>query len=140
MKQMQVRMNLVVVRTCPTSHAYPARQLPERANIGITVRLQDLGSPKHHNKARKGEQKRPRDKLLRDPQFHDVVMRLRKQNAFVGYTWRSPRHIIDQLARYDHEEGDESPAYEDAPEVRNNGVALTPPAGVETYEDAFSYP
>lgn len=37
------------------------------------------------------EQKRPRDKLLRDDQTRDVVMNVRKQTAFQGYTWRRMR-------------------------------------------------
>ncbi|KAK1989552.1 LOW QUALITY PROTEIN: kinase-like domain-containing protein [Colletotrichum cereale] len=40
------------------------------------------------------ERKRPRDKLLRDPWVKDEVLRLRKQTAFLGYSWRckSPLH------------------------------------------------
>jgi serine/threonine protein kinase len=35
-------------------------------------------------------QKRPRCKLLRDPQFAQTVMDQRKKGAFLGYTWRRP--------------------------------------------------
>ncbi|OHW95579.1 serine threonine-protein kinase [Colletotrichum incanum] len=40
------------------------------------------------------ERKRPRDKLLRDPWVKDEVLRMRKQTAFLGYSWRckSPLH------------------------------------------------
>lgn len=34
------------------------------------------------------QRKRPRDVLLRDANFKDVVMEVRKSTAFVGYTWR----------------------------------------------------
>ncbi|KAJ0166533.1 hypothetical protein CTA2_6951 [Colletotrichum tanaceti] len=34
------------------------------------------------------ERKRPRDKLLRDPWVKDDVLRMRKQTAFLGYSWR----------------------------------------------------
>ncbi|KAK6226715.1 hypothetical protein QIS74_00270 [Colletotrichum tabaci] len=34
------------------------------------------------------ERKRPRDKLLRDPWVKDDVLRMRKQMAFLGYSWR----------------------------------------------------
>lgn len=38
----------------------------------------------------KKQQKRPRDKLLRDPEFASTVMEERKKGAFLGYTWRRP--------------------------------------------------
>ncbi|KAK1994513.1 kinase-like protein [Colletotrichum falcatum] len=40
------------------------------------------------------ERKRPRDKLLRDPWVKDEVLQMRKQTAFLGYSWRckSPIH------------------------------------------------
>jgi hypothetical protein len=44
-------------------------------------------------KARK-EPKRPRDKLLRDAKLRKEVLQLRKNGAFVGYTWRSPKGIV----------------------------------------------
>ncbi|KAK1966273.1 hypothetical protein LY78DRAFT_747204 [Colletotrichum sublineola] len=34
------------------------------------------------------ERKRPRDKLLRDPWVKDEVLQMRKQTAFLGYSWR----------------------------------------------------
>lgn len=34
------------------------------------------------------ERKRPRDKLLRDPWIKDEVLQIRKQTAFLGYSWR----------------------------------------------------
>ncbi|KAF9879032.1 hypothetical protein CkaCkLH20_03265 [Colletotrichum karsti] len=42
------------------------------------------------------ERKRPRDKLLRDPETKDEVMRLRKQTAFLGYSWRKASHMHRQ--------------------------------------------
>ncbi|KAL1310911.1 hypothetical protein AAFC00_001138 [Neodothiora populina] len=36
------------------------------------------------------EMKRPRDKMLRDPDIAKVVMKLRKKGAFLGYTYRRP--------------------------------------------------
>lgn len=46
---------------------------------------------------RKKEKKRPRDKLLRDPQVGRTVLELRKKGAFVGYTYRRPRFSLPDL-------------------------------------------
>jgi len=43
-----------------------------------------------HKAVFKKQQKRPRDKLLRDPQFLQIVLDERKRTAFLGYTWRRP--------------------------------------------------
>lgn len=42
------------------------------------------------------QKKRPRDKLLRDRGTKGVAMEVRKQSAFLGYTWkrRQPSHLI----------------------------------------------
>ncbi|CAH0049942.1 unnamed protein product [Clonostachys solani] len=37
------------------------------------------------------ERKRPRDRVLRDEKTKDVAMAVRKQTAFLGYTWRRMR-------------------------------------------------
>jgi protein-serine/threonine kinase len=46
---------------------------------------------------RKREKKRPRDKLLRDPQVGRTVLEIRKKGAFVGYTYRRPRFSLQDL-------------------------------------------
>ncbi|KAH8814942.1 kinase-like domain-containing protein [Xylogone sp. PMI_703] len=43
------------------------------------------------------EKKRPRDKLLRDRRVGNKVMEVRKQNAFLGYTYRVNRASKDRL-------------------------------------------
>jgi protein-serine/threonine kinase len=48
-------------------------------------------------KRRKKEKKRPRDKLLRDPEVGRVVLEIRKKGAFVGYTYRRPRFSLPEL-------------------------------------------
>lgn len=48
-------------------------------------------------KRRKKEKKRPRDKLLRDPQIGRKVLELRKKGAFVGYTYRRPTFSLAEL-------------------------------------------
>ena len=37
------------------------------------------------------ERKRPRDRLLRDPRTRRAVLEVRRQTAFLGYTWRRRR-------------------------------------------------
>jgi protein-serine/threonine kinase len=46
---------------------------------------------------RKKDRKRPRDKLLRDPQVGRTVLEIRKKGAFVGYTYRRPRFTLPEL-------------------------------------------
>ncbi|KAJ9649049.1 hypothetical protein H2199_000962 [Coniosporium tulheliwenetii] len=48
------------------------------------------GTPPAARKPKK-EKKRPRDRLLRDPQVGREVLELRKKGAFLGYTYRRPR-------------------------------------------------
>lgn len=48
-------------------------------------------------KRRKKEKKRPRDKLLRDPQVGRTVLEIRKKGAFMGYTYRRPRLTLPEL-------------------------------------------
>ncbi|KAF2676832.1 kinase-like protein [Lentithecium fluviatile CBS 122367] len=48
-------------------------------------------------KRRKKEKKRPRDKLLRDPQVGRTVLEIRKKGAFMGYTYRRPRFTLPEL-------------------------------------------
>ncbi|KAF2625668.1 kinase-like protein [Macroventuria anomochaeta] len=46
---------------------------------------------------RKKEKKRPRDKLLRDPEVGRTVLEIRKKGAFIGYTYRRPRFSLPEL-------------------------------------------
>lgn len=46
---------------------------------------------------RKKEKKRPRDKLLRDPQVGRTVLEIRKKGAFMGYTYRRPQFSLAEL-------------------------------------------
>jgi hypothetical protein len=46
---------------------------------------------------RKKEKKRPRDKLLRDPEVGRTVLEIRKKGAFMGYTYRRPRLTLPEL-------------------------------------------
>lgn len=42
---------------------------------------------------KKKEKKRPRDKILRDKEVGKTVLELRKQSAFLGYTYRRPKGV-----------------------------------------------
>ncbi|KAJ8112342.1 hypothetical protein OPT61_g5264 [Boeremia exigua] len=46
---------------------------------------------------RRKKEKRPRDKLLRDPEVGRVVLEIRKRGAFIGYTYRRPRFSLPEL-------------------------------------------
>ena len=46
---------------------------------------------------RKKEKKRPRDKLLRDPEMGRIMLEVRKKSAFIGYTYRRPRFSLPEL-------------------------------------------
>ncbi|KAE8377404.1 kinase-like domain-containing protein [Aspergillus bertholletiae] len=45
-------------------------------------------SPKKHK-----DRKRPRDKMLRDKKIRKTVLKMRKEGAFVGYTYRRPKAV-----------------------------------------------
>ena len=44
------------------------------------------------------EKKRPRDKLLRDPVVGKAALEIRKQTAFLGYTYRRPKTWVPKVA------------------------------------------
>ncbi|KAG9206774.1 hypothetical protein G6514_000060 [Epicoccum nigrum] len=67
---------------------------------------QSKGSPPTYGQMHKGfqkirrrkkEKKRPRDKLLRDPEMGRIVLEVRKKSAFIGYTYRRPRLSLPEL-------------------------------------------
>jgi hypothetical protein len=48
-------------------------------------------------KSHKKDKKRPRDKILRDPEVGRTVLEIRKKGAFIGYTYRRPRFSLPEL-------------------------------------------
>jgi serine/threonine protein kinase len=52
----------------------------------------DSTSPLRKKRPKKA-QRRPRDKVLRDPSTARIVLDLRKKNAFFGYTYRRPKPL-----------------------------------------------
>ncbi|KAH7402378.1 kinase-like domain-containing protein [Phaeosphaeria sp. MPI-PUGE-AT-0046c] len=73
-----------------TPTAEPGRSVTPPACEQIASSVQKV-------KRRKKEKKRPRDKLLRDPQIGRKVLELRKKGAFVGYTYRRPMFSLAEL-------------------------------------------
>jgi hypothetical protein len=67
----------------------PNTQVPLTSE-GISKSFQKIGR-------RKREKKRPRDKILRDPQVGRTVLEIRKKGAFVGYTYRRPRFSLPEF-------------------------------------------
>ncbi|KAF1995021.1 kinase-like protein [Amniculicola lignicola CBS 123094] len=85
--------------TAPTSHppiVGDGQQLQVNAHHGAldeTIKLHDRAATRRRRK----EKKRPRDKLLRDPQVGRTVLEIRKKGAFMGYTYRRPRFNLTDL-------------------------------------------
>ncbi|ORY15964.1 Serine/threonine-protein kinase-like protein cbk1 [Clohesyomyces aquaticus] len=48
-------------------------------------------------KRRRKNKKRPRDKMLRDPEVGRTVLEIRKKGAFMGYTYRRPGFTLSEL-------------------------------------------
>ena len=46
----------------------------------------------------KKEKKRPRDKILRDPECGRIAMKMRKKGAFLGYAYRKPKGVDEIVA------------------------------------------
>ena len=61
----------------------------------------------------KKEQKRPRDKILRDPTWGKTALQMRKNGAFSGYAYRKPKAIDDLIreALEDESPGGLGPSY-----------------------------
>ncbi|KAK2754937.1 serine threonine-protein kinase cbk1 [Colletotrichum kahawae] len=76
------------------------------------------------------ERKRPRDMLLRDPDTKDEVMQLRKQTAFLGYSWRKPRSRLQPAhAQYDVDPYD----------AASQGEVFGYPSQIESLQPARSF-
>jgi protein-serine/threonine kinase len=69
---------------------FPKDQLPTPIQDRVGKSVQKM-------RRRQKEKKRPRDKLLRDPQIGRSVLEIRKKGAFIGYTYRRPRFSLPDL-------------------------------------------
>lgn len=88
---------------------FPENVQPPEENVSLGANADGVGR-KHSDaakhvfekatdrvKRRRKEKKRPRDKLLRDPQVGRTVLEIRKKGAFIGYTYRRPRLTLTEL-------------------------------------------
>lgn len=64
---------------------------------GIPAPAYDMMYRSIRKMRRRKEKKRPRDKLLRDPQVGRTVLEIRKRGAFIGYTYRRPTFILADI-------------------------------------------
>ncbi|KAE8333188.1 kinase-like domain-containing protein [Aspergillus sergii] len=53
----------------------------------------DATEPPTNTTKKQKHRKRPRDKMLRDKKIQKTVLRMRKEGAFVGYTYRRPKAV-----------------------------------------------
>ncbi|KAB8249822.1 kinase-like domain-containing protein [Aspergillus flavus] len=53
----------------------------------------DATEPPTKTTKKQKHRKRPRDKMLRDKRIQKTVLRMRKEGAFVGYTYRRPKAV-----------------------------------------------
>lgn len=65
-------------------------EIEQLAATGLSLPDRDILLEFIHRFGKK-ERKRPRDRLLRDPETKKEVMEIRKRSAFLGYTWKRPR-------------------------------------------------
>ena len=81
----------------PGEHSSPAA-CPVELSFQHSVNARNLfDKTSQRVRRRKKEKKRPRDKLLRDPQIGRTVLEIRKKGAFMGYTYRRPRFTLAEL-------------------------------------------
>lgn len=70
---------------------------PQTTHLNPPPGLGQSYNPVERVKRRRKEKKRPRDKLLRDPEVGKTVLEIRKKGAFMGYTYRRPRCTLPEL-------------------------------------------
>ena len=72
------------------SHTGTVNEMIREENAKLDAAEKETAKKK--DKAAMKEKKRPRDRLLRDKQVGKQVLEMRKQGAFIGYTYRRPKH------------------------------------------------
>ena len=60
-------------------------------------------------KKKQKEKKRPRDKILRDPECGGTAMKMREQGAFLGYAYRKPKGVEEVVAEVVAQEQESMP-------------------------------
>lgn len=81
----------------PEAPLYPPVDGQGNLDANADAHLHDNGTSAKTTRRRKKEMKRPRDKILRDPQVGRTVLEIRKKGAFIGYTYRRPRFALSDL-------------------------------------------
>lgn len=79
----------------PSHHQQEAQVInPETPGAELERKLMPLP----YMKAKKPkERKRPRDKILRDPNVGKMALQMRKDSAFIGYGYRKAKNITDVI-------------------------------------------
>jgi hypothetical protein len=79
-----------------SSYASGGKEVVEGAGRGLGMGVVGLGLTAVKKGRQRKEKKRPRDKILRDPEVGRQVLEIRKKGAFVGYTYRRPRFAMPE--------------------------------------------
>jgi hypothetical protein len=58
----------------------------------------DAVEPPTKDRRKRKDKKRPRDKMLRDKKIQKTVLKMRKEGAFLGYTYRRPKAVAMAFA------------------------------------------
>jgi len=87
-------LKLDVATLDPSHHQQEAQAInPETPGVELE---QKLTPPLSYMQAKKPkEKKRPRDKILRDPNVGKMALQMRKDSAFIGYGYRKAKNITD---------------------------------------------
>ncbi|KAK5078460.1 hypothetical protein LTR64_003127 [Lithohypha guttulata] len=91
-------------RLNPSSHQHEAQNIvpesPAAEKEDVQVPLSCTIKPK-----RPREKKRPRDKILRDANCGKIALQMRKNSAFMGYSYRRPKNISEVIEEVLENEG-----------------------------------
>lgn len=73
------------------------RIVPEDRNSSVAVQTKTLPPPPYIKSKKPKEKKRPRDKILRDPNCGKVALQMRKDSAFIGYGYSKPKRLSEVI-------------------------------------------
>ena len=80
--------------TLPPSVKVPPPQLGCKMARAPGGQIAAVPNPPGKVEEKAKEKERPRDKMLRDPKIGEVVLEMRKRDAFLGYTYRRPKPAL----------------------------------------------
>lgn len=85
--------DVVVDNAADADNTKPQNSRPEDGALkNVSSNVQ-----KKSKSQRKKEKRRPRDKILRDNRMGKTALDMRKQGAFLGYTYRRPKDVLAAL-------------------------------------------